>query len=308
MGDRIVTAIRGVIRIASVAGGVRIGAVCAVLAVGAASAAAPVTVRDDLGRAVYLPTPAKRIVSLAPHTTELLFAAGAGAAVVGTVQHSDYPPAANHIPRIGDAAAVDLERVLALEPDLVVAWHSGNSQGTVDALRRLDVPVYLSEPRTLAGIPRALEVLGGLAGTESVARAAAATFRRQLRALGERYRGARPVSVFYQVWPQPLRTVGGAHFITDVIRLCAGRNVFASLEAPAPQVSMEAVLARDPEVIIAGAKPGGDAFARWRHWPSLQAVQARQLYTVDPDLLHRPTPRILAGARRVCESLETVRR
>lgn len=274
------------------------------------AASASVAVEDDQGVRISLPAPAARIVSLAPHATETLFAAGAGDKLVGAVSYSDYPPQAKDIPRVGGYESIDYERVLALEPDLVVAWESGNGAATIERLRSLGLKVYVSEPRALLDVPRALERLGRLAGTAATAEAAAAAFRSKHAALERRYAHQPPVSVFYQVWHQPLITLNGRHLISQTITLCGGRNVFASLSAIAPTVDVEAVLAADPEVIVAS---GTDAsrppwLDDWRRWGSLTAVKRDNLYFVPPDLIQRHSPRILEGAERLCQQLREARR
>ncbi len=279
------------------------------VASGIGTAAAEVRVQDDTGHSLVLEMPARRIVSLAPHITELLFAAGAGAAVVGVVAYSDYPPAAQPLPRVGGYDRLDLERILALQPDLVVAWKSGNISGPVQRLQALGVPVYYSEPRSLVDIPHDLIRFGQLAGTEAVAQQAAAEFQDGLQVLRARYAGARPVRVFYEIWHQPLMTVNGTHLISDVIRLCGGENIFADLSTLAPQVSVEAVLAADPEVIIASgmATEHPEWLDEWRAWPQLAAVRGGHLYVIPPDLIQRHTPRILQGAEQLCTRLGQAR-
>ncbi|MGI8739050.1 MAG: cobalamin-binding protein [Gammaproteobacteria bacterium] len=270
---------------------------------------AQIAVTDDRGDTLTLERPARRIVSLSPHITELLFAAGAGARVVGTVEYSDYPPAARVIPRIGNYGAVNLEALLALRPDLVVAWGSGSPAALVQRLRDLGVPVYVTEPRRLADIADHIARLGHLTGTAVIAQAATDDFRRRLRALRGRYAADSEVSVFYEVWHAPLTTVNGAHLISKVMRLCGGRNVFADLPMLAPQINIESVLARDPDAIIvsgtADARP--DELQNWREYPELRAVAAGHLYFIDPDLIQRHTPRILDGAEVMCGQLERVR-
>ena len=274
------------------------------------AALAEVSVSDDIGREVRLTRPAQRIVSLAPHITELLFSAGAGDRIVGVVEYSDYPPAAKELPRVGAYNAVDMERILALRPDLVVAWASGNPPALIEQLRGLGLTVFLSEPRELEDVASNLERLGRLAGTEATAQAAADAFRRRLRALRERYSARAPVSVFYQIWFRPLMTVNGEHLISKVIRLCGGRNVFAALPALVPKLDVEAVLAADPQAIVAGVRePGDDSWqADWRRWPQLRAVREGHLISVPADLLQRHTLRILDGAERLCTALDAVRR
>ncbi len=275
-----------------------------------AAALAEVSVRDDYGHALRLPRPAQRIVSLAPHLTELLFAAGAGAQVVGASEHSDYPPSAKRLPRVASATQVDLEAVLALEPDLVVAWPQAATRRAIDRLEALGLPTYRSEPRTLEEVPATIERFGTLTGNRAAARQAAQAFRREATALADRYSTRAAVQVFYQVWSRPMITVNGAHLISRVINLCGGRNVFAELPLLAPEIDREAVLATDPEVIIAsGAGDQRPAWLDdWRDFPQLRAVRNDQLYAMPADLLQRHTPRILEGAERLCAILESARR
>lgn len=274
-----------------------------------AVAGAEVGVRDDYGQQMRLAKPAQRIVSLAPHLTELLFAAGAGSQVVGVSEHSDYPAQATQLPRIASATRVDLEAVLALEPDLVVAWPQAATRRAIDRLEALGLPTYRSEPRTLEEVPGTIERLGTLAGQRATAQQAADAFRRRAGALTRRYAARAAVRVFYQVWSRPIVTVNGEHLISRVINLCGGRNVFATLPLIAPEIDREAVLAANPEVIIASGT--GDLrpvwLDDWRDFSQLHAVQSNQLYAMPADLLQRHTPRILDGAERLCMLLEAAR-
>lgn len=272
------------------------------LAAGPVSAA-PVKAVDDGGRTVGLSAPAKRIVSLAPHATEMVFAAGAGDRLVGVTSFSDYPEPARKIPRVGSYGRVDAERILALKPDLVIGWQSGNSAADLAGLERLGIPVFLTEPRRLEDVPRLIESIGELAGTRQAAAEAAARFRAELAELRRRYGGRRPVRVFYEIWHQPLITVNGAHLISDVIGLCGGRNVFASAGSLTLTIAAENVLAEDPEAIVASGPLEG-----WQRYPRLAAVRNARLFFVRPDLIQRQSPRILDGARQMCEQLEQVRR
>ncbi|MDE2088552.1 MAG: cobalamin-binding protein [Gammaproteobacteria bacterium] len=274
-----------------------------------ANAAADVAAFDDRGHWIDLPQPARRIVSLAPHVTELLFDAGAGERVVGVVAYSDYPPAARYLPQVGDASRIDFERVLALRPDLIVAWGGGNRPADIAHLRRLGIPVFISDPRTLGMIGGDIVQLGVLAGTERTAVRAADVYRTRLAALRRRYAGRAPLRVFYQVSAQPLITVGGRQIISRVLALCGARNVFARLTPLAPAISLGAVLAADPQAIIAGASGPNPrrVLSRWRRWPQLAAVRYGNLFTVPSDLIDRPTPRMLEGARRICADLERAR-
>lgn len=267
-------------------------------------------VYDDLGSEVRLAAPAERIVSLSPHGTELLFAAGAGGRVVGAVEFSDYPAEARAIPRVGSYTAFDLERVVALKPDLVVGWYSGNGPAALERLRRLGFMVYVTESRRFEDVLQNIEALGALAGTDAHARATTARLRDRLARLQASHAGKAPLTVFYQVWHQPLMTVGGPHLVTRMIETCGGRNVFAPMDALAPTLDVEAVLAADPDVIVASgmAEERPEWLDEWRRWPQLRAVREDNLFFIPPDLLQRPTPRLLDGAERLCEALETVRR
>ena len=273
------------------------------------AASAALEAVDDSGHTVTLSTPAQRIVSIAPHATELLYAAGAGERIVGAVAYSDFPPPARELPRVGDAHALDVEAILALEPDLVVGWISGNPEAQLAQLRRLGANLYLTEPRRLDDVARHLEQLGRLAGTGTQGAAQAEAFRRRMDVLQQRYADAAPLTVFYQLWDRPLMTVGGTHLISTVIRLCGGVNVFSELDALAPQVETEAVLQRDPRVIVMGveAETAQGWRARWLRWPRLAAVRDGRLHALPPDELHRLGPRILDGAERLCEVLQEVR-
>jgi len=270
---------------------------------------AAVDLTDDAGHRLRLERPAQRIVSLAPHVTELLFAAGAGSKVVGVVAHSDYPPAAATLPQVGTHTRVDLEAVAALKPDLVIAWQSGNRDTHLERLTALGIPVYVNEPRSLEAVAQSLAQFGRLAGTEATADAAAAAFRQRRAALAARYRERPPVRLFYQIWDQPLMTINDQQVISDAIRLCGGVNVFGGLEQLAPHISTEAVLAANPEAIIASgmadARP--EWLDQWKRWPGLKATAAGNLFFIPPDLIQRHTPRLLDGAERLCGQLEEVR-
>ena len=274
------------------------------------TAQAGVSVVDDSGATVSLEQPARRIISLAPHVTELLYAAGAGESLVGTVSYSDYPQAAKKLPRVGSYNAFDLEAIIALHPDLLVAWKSGNPSGAVARLRELGIPVFLSEPRALEDVAHNLQRLGILTGSEATANKEADVFLAQLSALRTRYQSRAPVTVFYQIWHQPLITINDQHIISEVIRLCGGRNIFADLPMLAPKISLEAVLSRDPQAIIGG----GVAAQRpqwqqdWQAWSQLRAVRNGNVFYVNPDIIQRHTPRILQGAEVLCEQLDSVRR
>ncbi|GAA4033992.1 cobalamin-binding protein [Actimicrobium antarcticum] len=283
-------------------------AFCLVWLVACATHAAPVSTTDDTGHSIRLSAPATRIVSLAPHATELLFAAGAGGVLVGVSEYSNFPEAAKRIASIGGAAAIDIERVVTLKPDLVVAWGSGNSARQLASLRSLGIPVFESEPRDFAAIASSLERLATLAGTEAIGRPAAQNFRTRLQALASTYQQRPPVRVFYQIWHEPLMTLNDSSMVSSAIRLCGGDNIFARLPQLAPVVSTEAVLQANPEAIFTGGEDDPTALASWRRFPSLLAVQRNNLLVINSDWLARSGPRILLGAEQLCIQLEAVRR
>lgn len=288
----------------------RVRALLALLtALPATFAHAAVDLTDDAGHRLHLERPAQRIVSLAPHVTELLFAAGAGSKVVGVVQHSDYPPEATRLPQVGSHTRVDLEAVAALKPDLVIAWKSGNRDTQLDRFSALGIPVYVNEPRSLEAVAQSLEQFGRLAGTEAAASAAAAGFRQRQAALAARYRERPPVRLFYQIWNSPLMTINDEQVISDAIRLCGGVNVFGGLKQLAPRISTEAVLAANPEAIIASgmADSRPEWLDQWKRWPQLAANAGGNLFFIPPDLIQRHAPRLLDGAERLCGQLEEVR-
>jgi iron complex transport system substrate-binding protein len=270
---------------------------------------AEIRVSDDTAQQVVLQGPAQRIVSLAPHITELLFAVGAGAAVVGTSEFSDYPEAARAIPRVGGGGGLDLEAILALRPDLVIAWRSGNPASQVRRLQQLGLPVFFSEPSRMEDIISSLERFGQLTGKQEAARVQARAFAERLEELRRRYSGRDEVTVYYQIWERPLMTVNRKHIVSDVIRLCGGRNIFADLPMLAPQIDTEAVLAANPDVIVVGDAAGEPAasLVAWERWPELKAVRQRHLYTIQRELLVRHTPRLLEGAGQLCRLLQGVR-
>lgn len=264
---------------------------------------------DDEGNLISLPVPAMRIISLAPSLTEILFAAGAGKKIVGVVEFSDYPPEARNLPIVGRYDSLDLETLLALQPDLVIAWQSGNPRAAINRLRELGLTVYIAEPRDLEAVATHLDRIGALSGTSDIASEASANFRRQLQGLRTLYSQREPVRTFYQVWNRPLITAGGSELINDMITVCGGENIFGNLNSVAPKVSLESVLSRDPQVIIASGmdQRRPEWLDRWRDWKDLSAVKEEKLFFIQPDLMQRHTPRALDGASRLCALIDSVR-
>ncbi len=279
------------------------------LLIAAAPLRAAVTVTDDSGQAVTLARPAQRVVALAPHITEQLFAIGAGERIVGTTEYADYPPAARSIQRVGRAHSLDLERISALQPDLIVVWGSGFPPALIEALRRLSVPVYVNEPGALDSVATSLERLGALTAAPRASEAAQ-EFRAKLAGLRQTYAGREEVRVFYQIWSQPLMTLGRPHVLTEAIGVCGGRNVFGMLAPIAPQVSIEAVIAAAPQLIAtaeADARPSG-ALDMWTRFTAVPAVRNHLLVTLDGNKINRHSPRMLDEIAVLCEHLERARK
>ena len=252
---------------------------------------------------------AQRIISLAPHITELLFSVGAGDQIVGTVGYSDYPIQANEIPRIGSHNKFNYEAILALSPTLVIGWDSGNGDDSLTRLKQLGLTVYHFESHSLEDVAASLHILGDLTGNVEQGDLQASLFRERLNTIRLRYANEKPVSVYYQLWNEPQMTVNDKHLISDVIRLCGGKNIFADAVPLVPKVGIESIVRRAPEVIIAAgmSEEPPEWLDDWREWSSIPAVERNNLNYVHSDLLHRHSPRILDGADQVCEILNAAR-
>ena len=290
-----------------------VGSVAALLA---AADAVALTVVDDAGHAFVLERPPQRVVTLAPSLTELVFAAGGGAALVGTSALSDYPPAARAIARVGDAGRLDVERVIALRPDLVLIWQRGSTSRELEQLEAAGIRLFQLEPRRLDDVARAIERLGTLLGHEAGGEPRAEQCARADR-LALRMPARRRSTVFYQVWRQPLMTINGRQLIDDILTLCGGRNVFASLAPLVPIISTEAVVDVDPEAILTASEtaspapwrrdPANPSFAAWHRHGAMTAVRRAWLYTLNGDNISRQGPRVVDGAAAVCAVLDQVR-
>ena len=265
-------------------------------------------VKDDTGKNIILDRPARRIISLSPGLTELIYAAGGGGSIVGVVSYTDYPDEAQKLPEVGSYNSLDLEKILALDADLIIAWDSGNPALQISKLKKLGLPVYLAEPVEILDIPELLQKLGQLMGTVELADEAAAGFKLRFEKLKSSYPAVKaPRSVFIQIWDQPLMSVSGKHLISKVIGLCGGLNIFNDYPGLTLNPDVESVLHADPQVIIATGEPqtAGHWLARWKRWEYLEAVKNKHLYSVNPDLLVRHTPRLLDGMEEVCALLHS---
>lgn len=272
-------------------------------------AQAQVEVVDYAGRTVRLEQPAQRIIALAPDIVENAFSAGAGGKLVGVAEYSDYPAAAKDIHRVGNYNAWALEEIIALKPDLVLMWASGNGMHRLPALERLGLTVYVNEARDLADIATSIRHIGILAGTDAVSEAEAERLEAETDRLRATYASAKTLSVFYQIWHQPLQTINGEHMISHLIELCGGRNIYEDEDILAPRINVESVLARDPDIIMGNgmdeARP--EWLHAWKRYPSLSAVKNGALIFVHPDLLHRSTARALQGTAIMCEKMQVFR-
>ncbi len=252
--------------------------------------------------------PYQRIVTLAPNLTELVFAAGAGSSLIGVSAFSDYPPAALELPVVGDAFMIDQEQLAILKPDLLLVWHSGTPAHVVDELRRVGYNVEVIRTSTLAEVASAMRRIGKLTGHAEIAEEAVSVYEHGLESIAGRRDQLTDIRVFYQVSQRPLFTVNGDHYVSELIALCGGSNVFADLDELAPTVDVEAVVERDPEVLLASTDAGDDAFAEWQRWPHMAANEIGNHFLMPADTIGRATPRLLQAGEAVCEALANARR
>lgn len=249
-----------------------------------------------------------RIVALAPHLVEILYAVGGGDSLVAAVEHSDYPKQALSLPRVGNYTAINLEAVMRLKPDWVLVWKSGNGEKIIRKLKSLGLNVYVSEPGTLLSIAGLMRDLGRLSQAPNTEQAVA-QYLQHYRHLADNYSRLKPVSVFYQVWNKPLQTLSNKSIVGDVIRLCGGRNVFADAQSIAPTTNVESIMSLNPAAIVASGmgEERPQWLDQWLDWPQLQAVKNKHLFFVPPDLIQRHSPRLLEGAEILCQQLQQVR-
>lgn len=268
---------------------------------------AEITVIDTIGHRITLTKPAKRIIALAPNLTEILFAIGAGKNLVGVSSGSNYPLQAQKIVIVTNANTINLEAILKLQPDLVVAWEGGNPAGQIAQLKKFNIPLYLSATNNFIDITKTIRDLGKLVGRQKQANHVAKQFADKINLFKKKYtHNIKKISVFYEIWQQPLFTVGSRSLINQAINLCGGVNIFAKTYGFAPQVGVEAVLNANPQVIIAGYKTN-QWQNYWRQYPQLRAVRHKTLFSINPDLLQRPGPRFTQGVQELCDKINFAR-
>ena len=270
------------------------------------SSHAAISVVDDSDVTIRLSSPAQRIISLAPHTTELLFAAGAGKSIVAVTAWSDYPPQAKNIPSVGSATELDVERIIKLQPDLVVAWKNGNKPRQIAHLRKFGIQVFESDPKTLDEIANSIKKLSMLAGTEKIGEQQALAFQQKIQVLKNKYQHAAEVRYFYQIWQKPLMTLNGEHLISQALKICGGKNIFSELVPTAPTVNSESVIQKNPEVIFMSSEEK-NATSLWQGFPNMTAVSRNNLFTFNGSIMNRAGPRMAEATEQLCEKLELAR-
>jgi iron complex transport system substrate-binding protein len=265
---------------------------------------AQIDVVDDSGQHFIFASPPKRIITLSPHATELVFNAGAGERIVGTTRFSNYPRAAQSIPLIGDIYALDIEKIITLKPDIIIFWNDGNPKKQIEQLQKLPFPLFNSSPRTLYDIPHNIKKLGKLFHTESIALPQSQQLAKKIKSLQTHYQNQTKLRVFYQVWDKPLYTLGKRHIFNDILTLCGGVNIFNQIDVLSPIVNTEDVIHANPDVIFSGK----ENIAFWAQFPNLNAVKKKHIFTLPNDSLARPGPRMIDGAYQVCQQLSLVRK
>ena len=267
------------------------------------------TVVDDSGATIRLKKPAIRIVALAPHIVENIYSAGAGDLLVASVNHADYPPEASSLPRVGGYNTFNIEAIAALKPDVIFAWQSGTPKHFIDKIKQLGIPLYLDEPSTMEEVANSIRNIGILTNRKNTAEITIKKYLNDLQQLRQINVAKTNVTVFYQVWHDPIYTINGQQIISDVLRICGGKNIYASEKIKAPIITIESLIARNPDIIISGSnhEKNVDPLHRWKKWPNLTAIKHNNLFTVNADIVSRHTVRLIQGAHSVCENFDIAR-
>ncbi|WP_223485627.1 cobalamin-binding protein [Pseudomonas sp. A-RE-19] len=240
----------------------------------------------------------ERVVSLAPSLSEIVVELNSADLLVGVLDAGERPAELKGIPSVGSYGQLDMERLLSLKPDLLLLWPGSMGPAQREQLKGLNIPTYVAEPHNLEQLAAQIEVIAAQLGRPERGVSLAENLRQRLGSLRQRYRRDEPLRVFYQVWDRPLYTVGGGQIISDALQVCGARNVFADLTQPAPQVSVEAVLQRNPEVILASDQAQLDA---WKTWAQVTAVAQGQLLLVTDKGLERPSGQMIEATAKLCQ-------
>jgi iron complex transport system substrate-binding protein len=257
---------------------------------------------DDAGNRIQLTHPAKRVVSLSPDLTEIVFSIGAGSHIVGVVSGSDYPPLAKKIPIVASYNSIEIEKIAILHPDLILAW---TETKYIAQLKKLGIPVYLSHPNRLTDVAMTMQKLGCLLGAAKTANALAEQYLQHYHTLQMRNAHQKKLTVFYELWPKPLITITKNSWINEIISICGGENIFANLHGAAPEIDIEAVITANPDIIIGTTK---DGLQQWQAWTELKAIHNQNTYCIHPDLIERAGPRLLDGVEEVCRFVSIARK
>jgi iron complex transport system substrate-binding protein len=260
---------------------------------------------DDSGTKISLHSPATRIIAMSPDLTEVVFELGAGHKLVGVDEYSNYPSQASEITRVNSSASANFELIVSLEPDLVLVWKTGNGARTISRLRDLGLPVFVVETQRVADIPALYQRLGILLDQKALATQLAEKFLHEIDVIRQSSHSQPEITVFYEIWDDPLMTLSGQHMVSDAISTCGGKNIFEDMVPIAPLVSLESVVAADPQVIITSGSIEGlqNWRSRWARWGGMTAVEKQHLYMIAPDLLLRQSGRLIEGIRSLCEKM-----
>lgn len=249
----------------------------------------------------------QRIITLSPHLTEMVFSAGAGKNLVGVAEYSDYPEAANKIPRIGGYEQINYEKILSLKPDLILVWKKGNRYQDIQRLKQLGFELLEFDSQTIESIPHDIEKIGEIMGTQKESKKISQRLSAQITQLNSQYQTTTPMTVFYQVWSKPIITIGGKQFISEALQLCGAKNIFDDQKALSPSVSLEAIIARNPQLILLGGEKqiqqGWKAF--WQKYPQITAVQQNKIILLNSDLFQRPTARLINALPQLCAKIHS---
>ena len=281
---------------------------CAALLAGfAGGAPGAIKVTDDDGRVFVLDQPARRIVTLSPSLAEIVFAVGAGDRLVGVSSYSDDPIEASKIRVVASSGRIDIERLRWLRPDLVIGWRTGNPARDLERIKRMGMPVFMTEPRNLTDIARIVRTIGVLTGTSDVADMTARSFDELVASLS--ITAAEPMTAFVEIWHRPLLTVSGAHLMTDILRICGASNVFAGIPALTARVSPEQLLIANPRLLVVSgtAEARQSIIERWQAFKLVRAVQDGNIVVIDSRVLHRQGLRIVEAVRDICAGVRQAR-